>query len=76
MQIADWIHLQANEEEQGHEQAKASKKMRSGVPVQLMQQAPAHPGVSHWQHNQAVQVEHTAGCAPAPAQQGRLGKVR
>ena len=67
MQNYDWIYLQADEEEQGHEQAEAGKKVRSGIPVQLVQQAPADPGVGHWQHDEAVQVEYTTASATAAA---------
>lgn len=63
---ANWTCLQADEEEQGHEQAQGGKEVGGGVPVQFVQQAPADPGVGHRQHYKAVQVEHAAASATAP----------
>lgn len=58
-------YLEPYEQKQHHEQAKAPQDGRGGVPLQLVHQAPAHPGVGNGQHNHAIQVEHAGDQTPA-----------
>ena len=72
---AEYTCLEAKSEEEGHEQGQAGKERGGGVPVQLVQQAPTHPSVGHWQHHQSVQGQNTGRSAPAGTDSTRQMRV-